>query len=144
MYIALNKCGLEEYAYKIITADGKPSYSQWFDCGATTLWELWNRDASRNHHMYSDFMSWIIKTVLGINTDFSDIYKPVAHISPRLFKNIDWAKGGVKTRFGEIRVSIVKNSVLSEIEITVPDGIAVYFCGEKLKSGKNKRIIKFI
>lgn len=144
LYIALNKCGLEEYAYKIITADGKPSYSQWFDCGATTLWELWNRDASRNHHMYSDFMSWIIKTVLGINTDFSDIYKPVAHISPRLFKNIDWAKGGVKTRFGEIRVSIVKTSVLSEIEITVPDGIAVYFCGEKLKSGKNKRIIKFI
>ena len=94
--------------------------------------------------MYSDFMSWIIKTVLGINTDFSDIHKPVAHISPRLFKNIDWAKGGVKTRFGEIRVNIVKNSVLSEIEIIVPDGIDVYCRGEKLKSGKNKRIIKFI
>lgn len=144
LYIALNKCGLQEYAYKIITADGKPSYAQWFDCGATTLWELWNRDASRNHHMYSDFMSWIIKTVLGINTDLSDIHKPVAHITPYLFKKIDWANGGVKTKFGEIRVSLSKDDTSAEIEITVPSGIDVYYRGEKLDVGKNKRIINFV
>lgn len=144
LYAALNKCGLQEYAYKIITAKGKPSYSQWFDCGATTLWELWNRDASRNHHMYSDFMSWIIKTVLGINTDFTDIHKPVANISPYLFKGIDYANGWTDTQFGKIGVSWTKGDASAEVEITVPQDISVYYLGERLDVGKNKRIIKFM
>ena len=51
---ALNKCGLQEYAYRILTAEGNPGYKEWFDLGATTLWERWqgigNAD-SKNHHM---------------------------------------------------------------------------------------------
>lgn len=33
LYAALNKCGLEEYAYKIITAKGYPSYVDWMEGG---------------------------------------------------------------------------------------------------------------
>jgi hypothetical protein len=40
------------------------------DNDATTLWEKWDvniNSDSKNHHMYSDFMSWLIKTVAGIS-----------------------------------------------------------------------------
>ncbi|MBR4173652.1 MAG: family 78 glycoside hydrolase catalytic domain, partial [Clostridia bacterium] len=56
LYTALNKCGLYEYAYKIITVKGYPSYSDWFERGATSLWEYWDWQQncdSKNHHMYS-------------------------------------------------------------------------------------------
>ena len=33
LYAALSKCGLEEYAYKIITAKGYPSYVDWIEGG---------------------------------------------------------------------------------------------------------------
>lgn len=143
LYEALNKCGLQEYAYRIITADGKPSYSQWFDCGATTLWELWNREASRNHHMYSDFMSWIIKTVVGINTDFSDEEKPIAIIEPYIFNELEYATGAVYTQFGKIEVKWSKHKGAAVAEIYVSDGITAYFHGEKLNPGTCKRVVNF-
>ena len=72
LYEALNQCGLWEYAYRILTAEGYPGYRDWFDQGAVTLWETWDwadRHDSKNHHMYSDVMSWMIKTILGIRQE---------------------------------------------------------------------------
>lgn len=72
LYAALNKCGLEEYAYRILTAKGYPGYREWFDQGAVTLWETWNwpdHHDSKNHRMYSDCLSWMVKTLLGIRQE---------------------------------------------------------------------------
>lgn len=75
MYEALALCGREDLAYRVITADGYPSYRQWFTAGATTLWEHWKQTrpngdyASKNHHMYSDVLSYLVKSTLGIRHD---------------------------------------------------------------------------
>lgn len=67
LFPALNKCGLQEYAFKILTAQGRPSYFQWIIDGGTTLHEYWTTGASKNHHMYSCFMPWLIGTIGGID-----------------------------------------------------------------------------
>ena len=141
LYIALNKCGLQEYAYKIITAKGIPSYSHWLEQGATTLWEHWYHEYSRNHHMYSDFMSWMMKTIIGINTDFTDAENPSAQITPYFFEELDWAKGRIDTNFGEISVSWMRKVHSVEIEITVPPEINISFQGKHLSLGTNKFVI---
>lgn len=69
LLLALNRCGLPEYAYKVLTAEGYPGYKHWFDRGATSLYERWEPDrlySSHNHHMLSDCLSWMIKTLAGI------------------------------------------------------------------------------
>ncbi|NMA47795.1 MAG: hypothetical protein GX945_14665, partial [Lentisphaerae bacterium] len=37
------------------------------------MWEMWDCHASKNHHMYSDFMGWLVRTLGGINIDRGDI-----------------------------------------------------------------------
>ena len=35
-----------------------PGWGEWVARGATTMWETWTGDSSRNHHMYSDVDAW--------------------------------------------------------------------------------------
>lgn len=53
LFPALEKCGLDDWGLRILTADGYPGYMYWIDHGATTLWETWKCTDSHNHHMYS-------------------------------------------------------------------------------------------
>ena len=139
LYIALNKCGLEEYAYKVITVKGYPSYSEWFNEGATTLWEYWDwfkHDDSKNHHMYSDFMSWIVKTILGINQ--TEVGFKKVSINPYFFKELEYAKGSCNTCSGKISVEWRKSKDNIMVEIDIPEGICAEYRGIQLQSGKNQ------
>jgi len=108
LYLALNKCGLAEYAYKIITATGYPSYSQWLDGDATTLWETWQPGNSKNHHMYSDFMSWLMKTLVGINITEPGYEK--VEIKPEFIAELDFCRGYIDTPKGRISVEWKRNA----------------------------------
>lgn len=139
---ALNKCQLQEYAYKVVTASGYPSFSDWFENGATTLWESWDGpdiaySNSKNHHMYSDFMSWIVKTILGVNIIENTIKFTDVDVSPYYFENLTYAKGWCETVSGKISVSWKKVGTGVELEIEIPDGINAFYRGQKLNSGKN-------
>lgn len=73
LYDALDACGLSEYAYKIITAKGYPSYSKWIEDGETSLCETWTNGGSHNHHMFSSFCKWIIRTLCGFALDKGEV-----------------------------------------------------------------------
>jgi len=138
LYYALNKCGLQEYAYKIITAKGYPSYRDWVERDATTLWEYWDWDRcrdSKNHHMYSDFMSWMVKTILGINAS-SPAFKKVS-INPYYFEALDWAKGSCETTNGTISVFWHKDTDKIITEIEIPEGMEATYMGDLLNEGNN-------
>ena len=141
LYVALNKCGLAEYAYKIITSKGYPSYTRWLDCGATTLWETWQAGNSKNHHMYSDFMSWIMKTLIGINI-ISPGYEKV-EIKPVYISTLDFCKGHIDTTRGKISIEWKReqNGGSVILEINIPENIHAEYDSTKLKSGKTKIVI---
>ena len=133
LYRALNLCGMQESAYRILTAKGKPSYIGWLQDGATTLYEYWDYKHSKNHHMYSDFMSWMIKTILGLTDTFEQIT-----IDPFFIRELSFAEGHLdhvalrwERKGGEITLSI-----------TIGEGIPAIYQGKPLAKGTHKFIIK--
>lgn len=139
LYIALNKCGLHEYAYKIITAEGFPSYRVWHDDGMTTLYETWAMTGSHNHHMYSDFMSWMMKTVIGIRMT-APAYKTV-EISPYFFEALSFARGHIDTKMGRISVHWKREEDGVHLNICIPEGIEGRYNGQILQSGSHCFVI---
>lgn len=135
LYAALGICGLGEYAYKIITAGGYPSYTRWLECGATTLWETWQPGNSKNHHMYSDFMSWMMKTLVGINITKPG-YKEVL-IKPEFMPELDFCRGHIETPMGKISVDWKKADGKIKLEIGIPENILAVYGRNPLKTGKN-------
>ncbi len=135
LYISLNKCGLYEYAYKIITANGYPSYTVWLEHGATALCELWDCTTSQNHHMYSDFMSWLMKTAVGINM-LAPAYEKIS-ITPFYFEHLTFVKGHIDTSKGRCAVEWKRQGDKLTVEIEIPSGIEAHFGERILKSGKN-------
>ncbi len=133
LYPALNQCGLQEYAMKILTAQGQPSYIEWLKHGATTLYEYWNFQGSKNHHMYSCFMPWMIKTILGINATHSKVV-----IEPYYFENLTHAQGQVD----EVWVSWQKQSGTIQLHISVPQNKEVFYHNAKLTPGEHDFIVE--
>ena len=135
LYTALNRCGLEEYAYRILTAEGYPGYREWLDGGATTLWEMWGSGGSHNHHMYSSFMSWIMKTAVGIEA-ISPAYQAVA-IRPFFFEKLDWAKGSIDIPSGgTISVEWRREADGAHVSVSIPAGVTARFRERELTEGE--------
>ena len=137
LYMALNRCGLQEYAYRIITARGFPSYVSWLEDGATALYEFWDMSVSQNHHMYSDFMSWMMKTILGIGADIAHPGFTQVEINPYFFRELTYARGYCGTVRGRIGVAWKRTSDRIELTVEVPEGMTVTCRGQTLKSGVN-------
>jgi len=135
LYRALNACGLAEYAYKIITAKGYPSYTRWLDCGATTLWETWQPSNSKNHHMYSDFMSWIMKTLVGINIVEAGYEK--VEINPEFISELEFCRGHIDSPKGKIEVDWNRIDDKIILEVTVPEKVIAVYNEKQLNAGKN-------
>lgn len=138
LYLALNKAGLAEYAYRIIHAKGFPSYRAWVEDGATTLYEYWDSTTSKNHHMYSDFMSWMIKTVLGIAPCLSAPGFARVDVAPYFFKDLEFAEGHCDTVRGRIFVRWERREGDVWLTVCVPQGIAAYYAGKRLSEGENR------
>lgn len=140
LMLALNKCGLQEYAYRVLTVKGRPGYREWIEQGATTLWEYWDwhlhRD-SKNHHMYSDFMGWMVKTILGICPDPENPGFQRVSVDPYYFEQLQYAEGSCQTCGGTIGVSWKKNGTAVSLEIQVPEGMVVTHKGAVLPAGKH-------
>lgn len=141
LYEALSKCGFSEYAYKIIMAQGYPSYRSHMELGATTLWEKWTEFLpdgeyhSRNHHLYSDFMSWLIKTVLGIHHDKTDSDAPEFKLSPYYFEQLTYAKGSYVTDGGKLSVYWGKSGEEVVLCVTVEGDTSVRYKEHTLTAG---------
>ena len=142
LYMALNKCGLQEYAYKIVTASGFPSYRNWYEDGMTTLYEMWHMRDSHNHHMYSDFMSWMMKTVIGIRPT-APAYAEVS-IEPCFFDGLSYAKGSIALPGGRGTISVDWKKEADGVYLTVavPFGITAVFRGETLGAGVNTFVLQ--
>ena len=143
LYNALNTCGLADYAYRIITARGYPSYDDWLEGGATTLWELWQGDASLNHHMYSDFMAWIMKTLVGIRIDPAKPGFGAVKIAPAFVAGLDRCAGYRDFPQGRLSVRWERQpDGAIRLEVEIPAGVDAAYGGQALGAGKHAFTVK--
>lgn len=139
LYRALSKCGLQEYAYKIISAEGFPSYIDWLNNGATTLYERWNMTESKNHHMYSHFMAWLMTDIAGIQPDNTNGY---IYVKPYFVKELSYVRGYYDTQYGRVTVEWKRENGAVNLCVEVPQNVNVIYNGKRLRTGKNSFIIK--
>ncbi len=113
IYNALGEAGRMDVALRMALNPTYPSFRDWIDRGATTLWECWNGGGSQNHHAFSDISASMYKYLGGIRPDEREpgfrhiILKPAlgcglgsvkcSHESPHgpIVSNWDWVDGSV-------------------------------------------------
>ncbi len=140
LLLALNKCDLADYAYQVLHAEGYPGYKTWFDGGATTLWEKWDIHQisdSKNHHMYSDFMSWQIKTLAGISINEQDLTQLAFVLNPVFLKDISDVNCTYHTVRGTIAVAWKRADDKIILDVTVDNGVLLLYKGNQLAAGSH-------
>ncbi len=136
---ALNKCGMPECAYQVLTADGHPGYKSWIENGATTLYERWEPDleySSHNHHMFSDFMSWMIKTMTGISIPCAG--KLTYQVKPVFLPDIDWVTCSYESYAGNILVEWRRTEQGIHLVIEKDKAVSVIYNGEFLADDRSE------
>ena len=89
-------------AYKILTQETYPGFGYWVSLGATTLWEDWKGESSRNHIMFGDISSWFFKTLAGIRPD--PVQAGFKHfiLKPELVDNLSYVNSSYESVYGTI------------------------------------------
>jgi alpha-L-rhamnosidase len=124
LYEALTRCSLSDYAYRIITATGYPSYMDWITKrGATALCETFQESNSQNHHMWSDFIAWLIKNVAGIQPTINDPGFKETLINTYFPDQLDYFNSYIDTPEGRISVSWKRANGLIRYSLSIPKGI---------------------
>lgn len=139
---ALNKCGLADYAYKVLAGDGYPGYKAWLDNGATTLYERWEPDmdsSSHNHHMFSDFMSWTIKTMAGLSV--SEDGECRFNLDPVFLDDIDYVNCSYNTCKGEIKVRWERTDGKIKLTVEKDESVPLFYKGELIEERKTEVLV---
>ncbi len=69
---ALTAAGRADLVYRLVNHRDFPGWGHWFDQGATSLWEDWIGNDSRNHIFLGDITAWFFRALGGINPDPSE------------------------------------------------------------------------
>jgi len=117
---SLSENGRTAVAYRIATRRSFPSWGWWIRQGATTLWEQWNGDASRNHIMFGDVSAWFYRALAGINPDPENPGFKHIVIRPEPVADLKWVRARHLCPYGEIESSWRRREKEFVLEITVP------------------------
>ncbi|MBE6645128.1 MAG: hypothetical protein E7612_07110 [Ruminococcaceae bacterium] len=138
---ALTRCGLSEYALKLLKAEGYPGYKEWMDRDATTLWEKWDINTnsdSKNHHMYSDFMSWLVKTLGGIKPDEERCGELELLFEPIFIDGINYVKLNYEAACGKISVAWKRENGVISLRLEKDENLKIKYNGEYVKEKINE------
>ena len=113
----LYSTGEDELATELMASDKEVSFAHMVRSGATTLWENWNGQSSRNHPMFGAVTKYLFKSLLGIDQPSGSAGYEKVVITPKTVSQLDYARGKITTVKGEIRVSYKKKN--GKIDFTV-------------------------
>jgi len=84
--------GRADLAFRIITQEEYPGWGYWIKNGATTLWENWKGNSSKNHIMFGDISAWMYQYLAGIAPDPDRPGFRHVIIRPHPVPGVEWAK----------------------------------------------------
>lgn len=130
IFHVLSDFNRSDLAYEMITRKDYPSYGNWLEKGATTLWEAFHEEDktyySLNHHFWGDISAWFIKRIAGIrlNPRGDDINRVL--ITPSFISKLDHADAYHDAPGGRIQASWKRSGEKISLKIRVPEKM----CGE--------------
>ena len=114
----LSDAGYLEDAYQMLENDDYPSWIYEIRQGATTVWENWNGDASRNHYSNGAACDWIFNTICGISIKAKNRFL----IAPKPGGSLTEASLLYRSIYGEVSCSWKKDEQYYIYRIHVPAG----------------------
>ena len=112
----LTEAGEAETAYKMLANTEKPGWLAEVADGATTVWESWEGDCSRNHYSPGAVCQWLFDTVCGIRVAGENKFV----ISPIPGGAIGFAKATYQSPYGKVESSWEKTETGCSFSITIP------------------------
>ena len=125
---ALTDNGRADVAYTVTSQKTWPSWGNWIEMGATSLWEDWNGVSSRNHIMFGDVDAWFYEALAGINPDPAHPGFKHTIIRPHVVGDLKWAKAHHQTMYGMIKSSwkLDGGKITLNVEIPANTTASVY------------------
>ncbi len=122
LFEVLAQEGLNDLAYEIVNQRDYPGFGWWIEQGATTTWERWDGQASRNHPMFGGGLTWFYNTLAGVCIDESQPGYRHILIRPTLVQDLEEVQYAKMTPYGELRVEIRHRNFEGTIRVTIPVG----------------------
>ncbi|MES1185400.1 MAG: family 78 glycoside hydrolase catalytic domain [Myxococcales bacterium] len=116
---ALTDGGRADLFYEIANKTDYPSWGNWFEKGATTLWEDWQGDNSLNHIFLGDITAWFFRALAGINPDVDAPGFANIIIRPEVVGNLTSSHGETKTLRGPVLSEWTLTTDLT-LNVTIP------------------------
>lgn len=120
----LSQNGRTDLAYRLVARTEQPGWGWWIAQGATTLWEDWKGEGSRNHVMFGDVANWMLQHIAGVALDAqSPAFRHVA-IRPPVVGGLTKAIGTFAVPAGWISVDWLRQDGDFHLNVVVPAGVA--------------------
>lgn len=120
LFHVLSENRRHDVAYRLATQTTQPSYGWWVEQGATTLWEVWNGSASRNHIMYGDISAWFYRQLAGIQVDPENPGFKQFTIRPQPVGDLAWVAARHDSPYGRIVSSWRIERDALAMDVTIP------------------------
>lgn len=133
---ALAEEGMTGTAYDMIHTTAYPGWGNWVSRGATTLWEDWAGESSRNHVFFGDVSAWFYKYLAGIRPDEKNPGFKHFIIAPFFPDDLDWAEGNIDTYYGRIKSHWERSGNQLKLKLTIPFNTSSTIILQKIKNLK--------
>jgi alpha-L-rhamnosidase len=127
LLFALADAGRADLAYDVLTRPAPPSLGYMVEQGATTMWEHWDSDQqvgsgmnSLNHHQFSLVSEWLDEVLAGIRPGADAPGFAHVEVAPSVVPDLDWVRGAVETRRGEVVSRWERTDAGLRLDVTVP------------------------
>lgn len=152
LFKVLRDANRNDLIYSMTSQTTYPSWGFMRESGATTIWEMWEKDLPRHSLLHSSYLypgAWYIDCVAGIKRrDDSPGFKQIDIIVPQFQADqITWAKASYDSPAGLIKTYWKRENNKTVLHVSVPpNSIAtVYFPADKTNAVKvNTPNAKFI
>ncbi len=125
LFKVLREEGRDDLIYAMTSQTAYPSWGFMRENGATTIWEMWEKDLPGHSLLHSSYLypgAWYIDGVAGIGKDSETPgFRKFTVRIPRLAETqISWAKADFDSPAGLIRSSWKREKGKLELRVTVP------------------------
>jgi len=140
---ALSENGYADLAYEVAAQETFPSWGWWIVNGATSLYENWpidaTRDISLNHIMFGEIGAWYYKALGGLKPDQEKPGFKNVLLEPHFVKALNSFQASHAGPYGEIKSSWIRKgkTLVYQVKIPANSTASLKLTGSKIsKNGK--------
>ena len=144
VFYALSKYGYTDVLMKMLLNPEYPGWGYMLNCGATSVWERWEKEMqvemhSFNHPMFASYDGWFYNCIAGIMPDDNAVGYDKVIIKPNIAYNLEYVNCSINTIRGKVTSNWSKKGDGIEYFISIPPNCTANIIIEgKTKSCKGK------